>query len=84
MGLSQNVEAAKKDFTEKEIALQRFLQNPVNLNETRTMLAKSSENSDEAIALKGWERIFSAHVIENEEVKCIWNFVFKSGTGAAT
>lgn len=69
MGLREDIDAARREFTENEIALQRFLQDPALLTETRKHLSNIPQDSTDAVALKGWERMFSTHVIDNDEVE---------------
>ena len=66
MGLGGDAAAARKAYDEAEIALQRFLQDPLRLRDVReARKAAKGLPPDDAVALEGWERTFAAHVIDS-------------------
>jgi len=68
MGLSDDADADRAEFNKKEIALNRFLQDPARLAQVREELAraKSAGADGETLAsLAGWEATFAAHVIDD-------------------
>ncbi len=70
MGLAADADAARKDFQGKEIALQRFLQDPERLARTREE-CKRAKAGDERVALEGWVRTFEANVIPTPEARAL-------------
>ncbi len=70
MGLAADADAARTDFQGKEIALQRFLQDPVRLDRTREE-CKRAKPGDDRVALEGWVRTFEANVIPTPEARAL-------------
>jgi peptidase M3-like protein len=74
MGLADDAGAAQRDFDEKEIALQRFLQDPEQPARVRRELVAAAERGageDELVGLRGWLRTFEANVIESAEARAL-------------
>jgi len=74
MGLTGDPGKARSELNEREVALNRFLQEPARLKETREQLAHAEANgTDDAtrVALRGWVRTFEAHVIESAEARAL-------------
>jgi hypothetical protein len=66
MGLAEDADEARADLDRKEIELQRWLQDPDRLRETRERLETASDEETRTI-LRGWVRTLLAHGIESEE-----------------
>ncbi len=74
MGLSDDPDAAQRDFDEKEIALQRFLQDPEQLGRVRSELDRAiarGATESEIVSLRGWIRTFEANAIEGAEARAL-------------
>lgn len=71
MGLADDAAAAQLDFDTKEIELQRFLQDPEQIERVRGALAvlDARASADERLALNGWLATFEAHAIEGSEAR---------------
>ena len=77
MGLAPDAAAARADYAEKEIALQRFLQDPQRLRAVRAARAAGGNgggplSADEQVGLAGWERTFASHAIESAEARALF------------
>ncbi len=78
MGLADDVDAASRAFGEREIALDRFLQDPERFEASRTALAAAEAATgddappdDELTALRGWVATFEAHGIASAEGRAL-------------
>lgn len=73
MGLSEDADAAQADLDAKEIALQRFIQDPENLKRTRDVIAAAGDDvtDEQRTALTGWERMFASNAIETAEARAL-------------
>ncbi|MDA7950319.1 MAG: M2 family metallopeptidase [Pirellulaceae bacterium] len=71
MGLSDNPEGAQAELSEKEIYLQRFLQNPETLRQVERYLGEEGRSlaEEEKVALTGWQETFRAHTIDSKEAQ---------------
>ena len=70
MGLAEDADEARADLSRKEIELQRWLQDPGRLRETRERLGAATDE-ETATILQGWLRTFLAHGIESEEGRAL-------------
>ena len=75
MGLSADASAARADLDRKEIAIQRFLQDPARLARVREVQAAASAGpatgADTLTALTGWRATFDAHVIDEPGARAL-------------
>lgn len=82
MGLTSDPVAARADLAEKEIALQRFLQDPARLAEARDQLKRGEAclhaavtaecpTQEEIVALKGWLLTFESNVIDSAAARAL-------------
>ncbi|MEO6709471.1 MAG: M3 family metallopeptidase, partial [Planctomycetota bacterium] len=73
MGTAEDTALAQADFDGKEIELQRFLQDPLQITRVRAALeaASASANADEVLALEGWLATFEAHAIEGRDARAL-------------
>jgi hypothetical protein len=74
MGLSDDPDAAQRDLDEKEIALQRFLQDPEKPERVRRELQRAADGGgagEDVVSLRGWLRTFEAHTIESAEARAL-------------
>jgi oligoendopeptidase F len=72
MGLADDAGAAQRDFDEQEIALQRFLQDPAQVQRVRAALAETRAlTALERQSLEGWLMTFEAHAIEGSEARAL-------------
>lgn len=68
MGLADDADRARADFNRHEIALNRFLQDPVRLSRTREELQRAQDagtDGETLAVLDGWVTTFAAHVIDD-------------------
>jgi len=74
MGLADDVDAARAAHTASENELKAFLGDPATLAEVCRRLDEFAEPSsidDTQVALRGWQRTFEAHVIQNDEARTL-------------
>ena len=74
MGLSDDADAAQREFEAREIEFSAWLQDPERLARTREELEKAEQADapeDEVTALRGWVRTLAANAIESEEGRAI-------------
>lgn len=70
MGLEADAAAARAELDRRDIEVNRFLQDPANLQRVRGALASATDlSAEEKVALEGWQRTFEAHVIESAEAR---------------
>jgi hypothetical protein len=70
MGLADDAELAQRELDRREIALQRFLQDPERLKAARAALAAAFEGED-LIRATGWVRTFECHAIESPAARAL-------------
>jgi hypothetical protein len=71
MGLTDDPDATGRAFAEAEIALNRFLQDPVRLRALRAAVDDPAATDAERRTLRGWAAMFAAHVIEEPEARAL-------------
>ncbi|MDZ4755672.1 MAG: M3 family metallopeptidase [Phycisphaerae bacterium] len=69
MGLTDDAVVARTALNEREIALQRWLQDPEQLDAVRRTMP--SVQGDDAVILRGWENTFVAHCIDVPEARSL-------------
>jgi hypothetical protein len=69
MGLGDDAVLARTALNEREIALQRWLQDPEQLDAVRRSM--QSAQGDDAVILRGWEHTFVAHCIDIPEARSL-------------
>lgn len=67
MGLSDDTGGARKEMSEAEIALNRFLQDPSRVAQLRSVAEQSDATGPEQRILRGWLDMFSANTVESAE-----------------
>ena len=72
MGLGQDAQAARQELDRRETELQAWLQDPARLQAVSKQLEIAGDTVREDasfVALSGWQRTFSAHVIDSSEAR---------------
>jgi hypothetical protein len=82
MGLGDDPDAARRERDGREIALQRFLQDPERLRRTREAVetaeaaaqdpaASEPPSEEDLVVLRGWHETLRAHAIESAEARTL-------------
>lgn len=71
MGLDGDAARAQSDCDAKENELQRFLQDPAQLEKVEALLRELPADApeDERVALQGWRATFAAHAIASDDAR---------------
>jgi hypothetical protein len=67
MGLTDDPAATQRGLAEAEIAMNRFLQDPVRLGDLRDFERRNEGTAQERTVLGGWIALFAANTIESPE-----------------
>ncbi|MFG0330864.1 MAG: M3 family metallopeptidase [Phycisphaerales bacterium] len=76
MGLGEDADAARAELDRREIALQRFMQDPERLAQVRNAIAAAGAKGatigdEDLVAMRGWEATFAANVIDSAEARAL-------------
>ncbi|MHC4844672.1 MAG: M3 family metallopeptidase [Planctomycetota bacterium] len=86
MGLADDADAARTDFNAKEMALQRFLQDPARLTKVREELAvakAAGADAETLTSLAGWEATFAAHAIDDAAARDLFEEILEAESALA-
>jgi len=82
MGLGDDPVADRAALDEREISLQRWLQDPAKLAEVRA--ARPGAVGEDAVALAGWEATFAAHSIDHADARALAERIVRAEGELAT